>query len=305
MTYLRIKRILNTVVIAVFLLLFSRNALAAEIFFHSLEPEWYVGNANNNAIAVYVNSNGVSINIVAGEISFAGPAAVNRLNIGNSIVPLWVEEPHITDTGTIKFAGMMPGGFDDFSGLLFKIEFDTTSPGEGRLQVTAAQAFLHDGAGTPVATRGIDYTYTIMPAREGVTAATRVDDTTPPEEFVPQLVRDPNILSGKWSLVFSTQDKGSGVSWYAVQEDRYGRFRSTSWQRATSPYLLQDQELRSYIFVKAVDGAGNERVVWLKPVRPLAWWEDYHIWVILVIGAVAPLVVTIVLLIRIFTKRHA
>ena len=58
------------------------------------------------------------------------------------------------------------------------------------------------------------------------------------------------------------------------------------WVSVESPYVLQDQELRSYVFMKAIDKAGNKRIVSLPPKYPLKWYEMYENWIIIIIIAV-------------------
>jgi hypothetical protein len=41
------------------------------------------------------------------------------------------------------------------------------------------------------------------------------------------------------------------------------------------------------VYVRAVDQAGNERVVALAPALPSAWYENYVVWVIVIVGIVA------------------
>ena len=41
------------------------------------------------------------------------------------------------------------------------------------------------------------------------------------------------------------------------------------WERAESPYLLKDQSLKSIIKVKAVDKAGNEKIVKVAPFKKI------------------------------------
>ena len=60
-----------------------------------------------------------------------------------------------------------------------------------------------------------------------------------------------------------------------------------NWKVAKSPYLLEDQGLSSFIFVKAVDKAGNERTEKLEPLHPQgAWYNNGFFWII-IIGALA------------------
>jgi len=41
--------------------------------------------------------------------------------------------------------------------------------------------------------------------------------------------------------------------------------------------------LRSYIYVKAVDKTGNERIAVVFPRYPLKWYEKYLFWIIIII----------------------
>src|SRR5207247_2300689 len=123
-------------------------------------------------------------------------------------------------------------------------------------------------------------------------------DTVPPEPFEPQISRNPNIFNGKYFLSFAAQDKGSGIDHYEVCEDigyriqdlgkiiaRFLNIKSYSlnscFVTAESPYQLQDQTLKSVIFVKAIDKAGNERIVKVNTKNALAWYENYFIWLII------------------------
>ena len=45
------------------------------------------------------------------------------------------------------------------------------------------------------------------------------------------------------------------------------------WKVGDSPYLLEDQSLKSIIKVRAIDKAGNERIVEIIPeIEPAPWW---------------------------------
>ena len=94
-----------------------------------------------------------------------------------------------------------------------------------------------------------------------VTTITMID-TTNPEEFISQIVD----IEGKKYLAFSTADATSGIDHYEVLEiglNWLGDIKSgqeTEWKIVESPYLLEDQNLRSIIKIKAVDKADNERL---------------------------------------------
>ena len=91
-------------------------------------------------------------------------------------------------------------------------------------------------------------------------------DTTPPEDFKPEIGRDPAIFEGKYFLSFATTDKTSGIDYYEVKEGK------RDFKKAGSPYSLEDQSLQSTILVKAVDKAGNERISEIIPPAKLFFY---------------------------------
>jgi hypothetical protein len=64
----------------------------------------------------------------------------------------------------------------------------------------------------------------------------------------------------RWMVLFATQDKGSGMDHYEVREvDPLLPWWGSGWHVAESPYLLEDQTLRSAVYVRAYDNDGNVR----------------------------------------------
>lgn len=101
-------------------------------------------------------------------------------------------------------------------------------------------------------------------------------DATAPEEFDLKIGQEPAMFEGKYFLSFNTTDKTSGIAYYEIKEGK-GEFK-----KAVSPYVLEDQNLRSKIVARAVDQAGNERTAeYLPPEKPLPW----QIIILILIGA--------------------
>ena len=98
-------------------------------------------------------------------------------------------------------------------------------------------------------------------------------DTAQPEEFELQFVE----IEGKNYLVFTTIDQTSGVEYYEVKEGK------GSFKKAVSPYLLEDQDLRGVIKVRAVDRAKNERISEIVPPCRINW-KDMIILLLVLIG---------------------
>jgi hypothetical protein len=131
----------------------------------------------------------------------------------------------------------------------------------------------NDGLGTKVDT--VKRSFNFFNSNES-TVSEKVDffieDKSPPEDFLPSVGSDTEMFNGAHFVVFSTQDKESGINHYEVREGFWGEYVV-----AKSPHLLQDQSLRKTIYIKAVDNNKNKRVVTIAPQNPLKWYQDYLI----------------------------
>jgi len=104
-------------------------------------------------------------------------------------------------------------------------------------------------------------------------------DTMPPEEFRPEIGKDPSMFEGKYFLSFATNDSSSGLDYFQVKEGK------RDFKRVNSPYLLEDQSLRSKISVKAVDKAGNEKITEIAPSKkPFPDWIIISIIFLVIVG---------------------
>jgi len=103
-------------------------------------------------------------------------------------------------------------------------------------------------------------------------------NSDPPEDFTPVTASDPNIFGGKYFVSFATQDKGSGIDHYEISEGN-----KNSFVRVDSPYLLKNQVLDESIYIKAIDRAGNERVVEIPAAHLAQWKKDLIIFAILML----------------------
>jgi hypothetical protein len=257
------------------------------------------------------------INAVGVDLSFSQDTleAVD-FSQGNSILTLWVKTPSINqESGLISFAGGIPGGYcgevpgapaesnllgriifkvKDIEGLtLEEARFGEEQPWARIKFLDSSQVLLNDGKGTParLTKKGAVFAISAREITEKLRAVIGPDiwqqelekDNIPPEEFLPEITRDPAIFEGKYFLTFSATDKQTGVDYYQVSEQKRIAFivlGREEWKEAKSPYLLEDQGLRSIIKVKAVDEAGNERI---EVIIPKVGWQDILPWVILVL----------------------
>ncbi len=177
-----------------------------------------------------------------------------------SVVSLWIDSPHL-ENGKVILSGAMPTGFTQLinplnkmrgPGLVTKLIFSGNDAGEGTITVTPS-VYANDGLGTKVASAGFSIPVSIDD--KVVRSAYVWQDAILPEQFTPTIEQNPVVEDNAYTVVFSAIDKDSGIAHYEIKEG------NGLWIEATSPYVLRDQTLSSTIDIKAVDKAGNERVV--------------------------------------------
>ena len=238
------------------------------------------------------------VNALSGEVTYSGPLALLGIEEADSIVPLWTVRPSESDQ-RIVFEGVIPGGFEGIylpgtdrkaPGPVVTMVFERSGP-EPAVLVARGTVFLHDGEGTsmelPLARLDLG-----VPAAIG-SPAIRAPDLLPPEPFSPAVGSDPDLFRGEWFVSWSASDKGSSIESYEVLETRSGRTAIGAWQPAESPFLLRDQSRKSFIRVKAIDRAGNERIAVLSPAVPRTW-HDYLVLQLVVALTIAGVVAGVI-----------
>lgn len=241
-----------------------------------------------------IDTEGECINTVKVDLNFSKDVleAID-FSSGESILTIWLQTPKIDQKeGLISFAGGIPGGYcgpligePGKPTILGKIAFHVVprivqlSLAEIKL-LESSQVLLNDGFGTPAKLTLKGAIFTILPEkREMPTNEWQEEigkDNIPPEPFLIEIQKDPSIFEGKYFIVFQTVDKQTGIDHYEVKEGK------RNWKMAESPYLLEDQDLKDKILVKAVDKAGNERIAEWKPLKkPFPYW----IIIVILVGA--------------------
>ena len=260
---------IHIIVILFFLnfLFFVPFTNAARFFFETDNKE--VGLGQEMEIVLRVDSEGEMINALEGTIYLPELLSVEAIHDGDTLIAFWSERPYLNNDQMINFSGIMPGGWWGRGGKVFSFIARTINQGEGTIVVSNARILLHDGKGTelPVSTESlalhVDEEIALIPVLFDY------DDDELPELFIPLLAQDSDVFEGDYFLVFATQDKGSGIDYYEVQETKK-RLKDKgkgNWQKAESPYRIIDQTLESFIYIRAIDRAGNIRVVVFEPTK--------------------------------------
>ena len=255
---------------------------------HSATLSWSATSLNEPAdavrVQVFLDTETAKINTVGGEISFDDRRwRLVRLSDANSLVNFWLERPATTGDNLVSFSGITPGGYVG-RGRLFELTFTPVGSAPANvsdlLQVQNFTVLLNDGTGaeTPVRVLGLVSSETA----EGELATTGY-----PEPFAPVIAQSDTLATNDRYLVFATQDKFSGLAYYAVYESFWpaGNLARSqaklAWVRAESPYRLSPWSPFKHLYVKAVNQGGGVIIVHLFPQFLPAWL--YQIWSVLVI----------------------
>jgi hypothetical protein len=264
-----------------FLFIFANPVFGAVLYLKSSAKEYRPGDVF--IVKILLDTEKEYINTAKINLAFSKDTLeVKEFSKGNSILILWTEEPNISNQKSVlSFSGGIPGGYNGTDGLLGKIVFKAKKNGKGEIQFQeTSQVLLNNGLGTKakLVKKGITFDISTTAEKKLLKNEWRKEikkDNIPPEIFKIEIHRNPAIFEGKYFITFSTTDKQTGVDHYEVQENKNWERENKKWKQATSPYLLEDQNLQSIIKVKAVDKAGNERIVGYKPLRKsksLIYW---------------------------------
>ena len=301
-------RFVDCLGIAFFVVLFSSQpATAAQLILTGSAPALPAGQTLQ--VNLDLKTEGETINAIGATLKFpANLLEFKSVRDGGSLVSLWVEPAHLAGGSAITFSGITPGGFGASTGRVLSFLFQTKAEGTATVTLSDIQLLRNDGKGTPIPVADAVLLFTV--AADAPSLGTSIaPDTTPPELFTISLSRNPVLFNGQWFIVFTAQDKESGIDHYEIAERR-GPLINVSqndqrlvWRQATSPYIILDQSLVSAIYVRAIDRAGNDRVASVAPQTPLVWYENYKMWGIL-FGIVVVVIVIIGLKLWKVKRRH-
>ena len=247
-------------------------AKASRIYFSPVVKEIYKDDVF--ILEVRISSSDQLINATEGVLLFnKNKLEVKELSAGGSLFDVWLQKPAFSNQdGKINFTAGTPDGFQGENALVLKIIFLAKNTGEAKLDFQDATSFfLHDGKGTPINPWLKSLTLNIL--ERTIEAGAKDEwqlliekDKTLPEPFKIVLGQEPSVFDNQYFISFFTTDKESGIAYYEVKEGKKDSIK------AESPYLLKDQSLQSLIKVKAVDKAGNERIVeYMPPQKPIPW----------------------------------
>ncbi|KND49102.1 MAG: hypothetical protein AB200_01570 [Parcubacteria bacterium C7867-005] len=253
---------------------------AASVYFDTSEKVFDQG--GTFLLDVFVDTKNESINAVEGKIIFPGNILeLEGIRDGGSVINFWIKKPVKSSLGGVEFSGITPGGFVGRNKKLFSLVFKVLNSGQASISVLDGVFLKNDGSGSRTSTEVYPFVLDVSDEQSSVTFS-KLEDSFPPEDFEPMIGQNVDIFDNKYFIVFSTQDKISGIDKYEVKEGYLGRYLT-----AESPHLLSNQSLNKKIFVRAVDLRGNTRVAVVVPDNYKRWYEHYFLFGIILIVIVA------------------
>jgi hypothetical protein len=232
-------------------------------------------------IPIYLDTQFEEINAVEVYVDFSDNLVFRDYLDGKSIITHWIEKPHLQYLDVrrpkIIFSGIVAGGISGKNLNLVDLVFEAKENGIAKIKIDEkSKVLLNDGLGTKTKLIALSQSFNVLDI-EGKPKI-KIKDNFPPEPFKIYLARNKEIFNGKYYITFEAKDKQSGIAYYEISEKPITfiflskpDIKNLSFKKAESPYVLEDQSLRSYVIVKAVDKAGNERIEILYPQRVLVF----------------------------------
>jgi hypothetical protein len=272
-------------------------------------------------VPIYLDTQFEEINAVEVYVNFSDNLVFRDYLDGKSVITHWIEKPRVVERSSlhgrphvvapsahymasqITFSGIIAGGVSGRNLNLVELVFEAKESGIAKIEIYEnSKVLLNDGLGTKTKLIALSQGFNILDI-EGKPEI-KIKDNFPPEPFKIYIAKNKEIFNGKYYITFETKDKQSGIAYYEIIEKPINfiflakpDIKNLSFKKVESPYVLEDQSLRSYVVVKAVDKAGNERVEILYPQRVLIF-DDILMFIIC-------LVILLVLMIFIIKFRYS
>ena len=204
-------------------------------------------------------------NVVEGDVLIKNGAKnikISEFSLAGSVLAYWPKTPSLDSDSKISFIGGIPGGFNQKSGLLFKIVFSAEKAGQVIFLPANIKAYDNDGKATPIEVSNNSLTINVGPQKDAKPKDQWLEiiskDNQPPQDLAVTFGQDDSLFEGKKFITISAADNQSGIDYYEVKEGDWPTVRSGE------TYVLLDQSESSVIVVTVHDKAGNYSKISLK-----------------------------------------
>lgn len=249
----------------IILILLPATSFAAE--FQLVQQPSSISVGDTFAVMLLLHTGTDVVNAIEGSLQFPSSLSLVDIRLQGSLIPLWISSPSEKETGTVSFAGILPGGYQG-TGNVFTLLFKAAHAGTAQISYGVdTKVYQNDGKGTRAKLTAPALSLSISLPSGTPNQMTLGKDIVPPEPFTPIVASgEPFGLAGK-VLVFMAQDKNSGILRYDIARSYYkdAKEGDLPWHETRSPYAFVEGDSTHYLYVRAVDRAGNTRVEEVPP----------------------------------------
>lgn len=249
-------------------------------------PKRALSNRQPFVVSVYLNPEDNTISGISGSFSFPENLfVVDHISNENSIVPLWINQPAISEEKYfdnrvhINFEGIFPGGFDGVrspyykgknKGSIFSVTLIPKDKGAAALLVDdlVVNAFTSDARPIPVesavATIVVPELNDAIPTQPS--ALTRIKN----QNLSAQITQDPLVNNNAWYVVVHDDNEKASIQKIQIAEtDDYNgeRVEEGSWRTVKMPYVLLYQDRSKFVNVKVTYTDNTYTTTTLAPVE--------------------------------------
>lgn len=248
-------------------------------------------------VDVMLDSKDQSVNAVSGSLSFDSSVLGNpSIHTQDSIINNWITGPtldelHDTNSQTISWSGIIPGGFAGVlspfyegvkPGRLFQVVFTPLVKTQTTISVKNLDVRANDGEATAIPVPNISITFDINYSSANVDSSVPLDS----KNLHASVGQDKSIFNNRFFLAFYDSVDSGSVDHYEILETTFSSSTISSgdgWQKVTSPTLLLDQERNSYIHLRAIGKDGSIAYLIINPSPTISKSKNVFRYVIIII----------------------
>jgi hypothetical protein len=192
-------------------------------------------------VDVAIDPQGNNFNGVEGSITFSSNTLqFVRAETGSSIISTFIDTPTLVSAGTVRFSGIIIGGFDGLinpfdqshklPGQIVRLVFVGKKPGNVTIASSNVSIAANDGKGT-------------IENLSDTSAASTVSDQVAPSVYnladtiaptlTASVVSNKNLYNGQYTVIFTATDKQSGIDHVELKEGSTARSIKTRYTFTT------------------------------------------------------------------------
>lgn len=249
-------------------------------------PEQALSNRNPITVLVSLDTDNTSVSGIGGSFSYPTELFdVKSISIENSIVPLWIKQPTVSEDKNIDgrthitFEGIFPGGYSGISspyyegfraGTIFMVTLVPKNKGTAVLLVDDIVLNEFNQNATPIPVES-SLRIIKVPDLVGLPSS----DTSIQQEVLRSSIgavisRDPLINNNAWYVLVTDNERINPIKKiYIAETNDYSvyRVKSESWKEVSNPYVLFYQDRTKYVHIKVLYTNNTYALTTLLPVE--------------------------------------